>query len=103
MKANSAKTDLSRQISRIRNETKIFTNIHIILDKAEQDGYFETLFGTFSRIFDLEVHFALKGSLTRTPQNRVDEASVQSPQPTRQQHLYFQGKHQTHHHQNKFP
>lgn len=57
---------LSRQtegtfLTKIKSETKIFANINYILDKIENDGYFETIQETFHQIFAKEMAFAVQG------------------------------------------
>ena len=57
---------LSRQhegsfLNKIKSETKIFANINYILDKIENDGYFETIQTTFHQIFSKEMAFAVQG------------------------------------------
>lgn len=48
--------------TRIRSETKIFTNINFILDKINNDGYFDSVASTFSSIFSKEMEFAVSGT-----------------------------------------
>ena len=49
-------------MSKIRTETKIFANINYILDKIENDGYFEKIQNTFNQIFSKEMAFAVQGN-----------------------------------------
>ena len=48
-------------LSRIKSETKIFTNINFILDKITNDGYFDSVSEAFSSIFSKEIEFAISG------------------------------------------
>ena len=47
--------------NRIKSDTKIFTNINFILDKINNDGYFESVASTFASIFSKEMEFAISG------------------------------------------
>lgn len=50
-------------LTKIKSETKIFANINYILDKIENDGYFETIQETFHQIFAKEMAFAVQGMI----------------------------------------
>ena len=57
---------LSRQnegtfLNKIKSETRIFGNINYILDKIDNDGYFETIETSFHKIFTQEMTFAVEG------------------------------------------
>ena len=58
-------------ISKIKSETKIFANINYILEKIENDGYFETIQSTFHQIFNKEMTFAVQGRLIRIKENKI--------------------------------
>ena len=47
--------------NKVKNETKIFTNINYILDKLESDGYFFSVKKTFCIILEKEMKFAVGG------------------------------------------
>lgn len=101
MKPKSVKTENQKLKNKIWQETKIFRNIHIILEKVEQDGYFDSLFDTFKKIFSEEIHFALTGHLTRAAQTGFQTSLFQPQNATDQQHLHFQRKRQTDHQQTE--
>ena len=48
-------------IQKVKNETKIFTNINYILDKLNRDGSFISVKDTFCVILETEVRFAIGG------------------------------------------
>jgi hypothetical protein len=53
-------------IGKIKNETKIFSNINFILDKIESDGYFDSVQSTFGVIFSKEMAFAVSGKINQS-------------------------------------
>ena len=63
-------------ISKIKSETKIFANINYILEKIENDGYFENIQSTFHQIFAKEMTFAVQGYLIRAQEDQIKEYEV---------------------------
>ena len=52
-------------LHKIKSETKIYTNINFILNKINQDGYFDTVADAFSSIFSKEMAFAISGNYNK--------------------------------------
>ena len=64
-------------LQKIKSETKIFANINYILDKIENDGYFETIHNTFQQIFAKEMAFAVQGmKLKRIKKNKIEKYEI---------------------------
>lgn len=52
-------------MNKIKQETKIYSNILYIFEKVEQDKYFELIFQVFNKIFTEEMTFAYSGYIIR--------------------------------------
>ena len=58
-------TGIDSFTNKVKNETKIFTNINYILDKLEGDGYFLSVKDTFCLILEKEMTFAIGGTFKK--------------------------------------
>ena len=61
-------------MTKLKEETRIYTNFHGIMEKAERDGYLQSAHQTLSEIFQKEMKFAVVGCL-----NRAQEDQDQKP------------------------
>lgn len=57
--------EVSDFIAKLKDETRIYTNLSGIMEKAERDGYLQCVHLTLSNIFQQEMKFAVVGLLIR--------------------------------------
>lgn len=47
-------------MEKVKEESKIYSNFNVIVEKADQDGYLTSIISSLNSILDKEVKYALK-------------------------------------------
>lgn len=100
---NASYSQPSAHFERIQEQLKPFESLGLILCKIEMDSTLQCLAQLFGDIFEKEVSFGLKGSLTRTVQFEKQSQKSRLHVPTRLEFDYLQREPQTHCFAAQFP
>ena len=85
----SNRKEISDFVSKLKDQTRVYSNFLGIMEKAERDGYLQCIHLTLSNIFQQEIKFAVFGNLIRTNENKSEEQTGYNQKATRDQFIRF--------------
>lgn len=81
--------EVSEFITKLKDETRIYTNLSGIMEKAERDGYLQCVHLTLSNIFQQEMKFAVVGLLIRTQTHKSSKPANYDQKVVGNEYLCF--------------